>query len=231
MTNKKVKITKIIHSCFLIEYSDGKTILIDPFFCKIIPPEVTCFETPTLKMEDIPKLDLVLITHEHFDHFDKEAVEFFVKRDNCIVVAPRNTIQQVALPKNNERIVKIDDNLIVSLVNIKVLPSQHPQSFYSVGYLINYNDITIYHAGDASNLPEVNFKADIAMMPAGGTVTADLFVFVSMARRLMPKVAIPMHYNTFNFIQTDIDKLKERSSEKLKEIKVEILKNGESFEY
>jgi len=67
-------------------------------------------------------------------------------------------------------------------------------------------------------------------MPSGGTFTSDLFEFVAMARHLKPKIAIPMHYNTFPMIMMDEEKLKQWAKEKLKDkVKVVILKQGESF--
>jgi len=228
---KQIKITKIYHATFLIEYCDKTRVLIDPYFGKTCPSCFVLKESPGLMLEKLPKIDLIIVTHEHFDHFDKDAINYLVKRDNCIVVGPKNVMTELNLQKNNERVVAIDDNLVCSKLNIKILPCQHPQSFYPLGFLLDYDDTKIYYAGDTDSLPNVSFNADIGIMPAGGKFTADMFVFISMARKLDLKYAIPMHYNTFDVIQLDLDKLKERSEEKLKDIKLIILENGKTFTY
>jgi L-ascorbate metabolism protein UlaG (beta-lactamase superfamily) len=168
--NKEIKITKVFHSCFVIEYSDGVRVLIDPYFGTAVPERFTLTEKPPYSKEKIPKINLILLTHEHFDHFEKDTINYLVKRDNCIVAGPRNVMNELTdLPKNNMRVVSIDDKLICSMINIRVLPCQHPQSFYPLAFLLEYENTKIYYAGDTENLPNVSFDADIAIMPAGGT--------------------------------------------------------------
>jgi len=228
---KRIKIRKVYHACFLITYSDNTTILIDPYFGKDVPASFVVTEPCKAKKEELPKIDVLIVTHEHFDHFDKEAVEYFVSRDNCVVIAPNPVLTQMSLQTANSRVVKVDDELTVAKILIKILPCQHPQSDYPIAFLLDYDNTKIYYAGDTINLPEVKINADIGIMPCGGTFTADLFVFVSMTRKLELKYAIPMHYNTFEIIKIDLDKLKERASEKLKDTKLIVLDNNKEFLY
>lgn len=231
LNKHQIRITKIFHSTFLIEFSDNTRILIDPYFGKTCPNCFVLEEKPIYSYEKLPKIDIIFISHEHFDHFDKDAIYYLVKRDKCIVVGPRNVMTELNLDKNIERVVSVDDNIVCHKINIRILPCQHPQSFYPLGFLFNYDNTKIYYAGDTDSLPESNFDAQIGILPAGGKFTADLFVFISMARKLNLKYAIPMHYNTFNMIRLDTDKLLDRAAEKLKDTKVEILDNGKTFVY
>ncbi len=226
-TKKKysLEIKKIFHSCFLISYPDKVNILIDPYFNNKVLGTLCLAEKNELKKEDLPKIDIILISHEHFDHFDKEAIEFLIKRDSPIIVAPMDVTKQLILDKNKVRTVKVDDNIVVSTIKIKVLPAQHPQSYYPVGYIIEKNDKKIYFAGDTNVLPNIRENIDIAILPSGGIFTADIFEFVSMARQLKCNIVIPMHYNTFDLIKIDCNKLKFRCEEKLKECKLELLDN------
>ena len=227
--NYLMEIKKIFHSTFLIKYPNGKTILTDPFFGDNLPEGFQLTDKPTLKKEELPKIDLILLTHEHFDHYNKDLVNYFTKRDKSIVIKPKRIIFDLNLPNNQVRNVSIDDNLKIFDINIKVLLAHHPQSFYPVGYLLDYNNVKLYFAGDISSLPKTKFKTDVAIMPAGGKYTSDLFEFIAMSRQLNPMYSIPMHYNTFKSIQIDIDKLKDRAEEKLKKVKAIVLNNGESF--
>lgn len=224
-----LEIKKIFHSCFLISYSDKINVLIDPYFNNCCLGNLCLNEKNDFKKEDLPKIDIVLISHEHFDHFDKDAIEFLIKRDSPMIVAPMDVTKQLKIDKTKERTIKVDDEIIVSTIKIKVLPAQHPQSYYPVGYIIEKNDKKIYFAGDTNALPNIRENIDIAILPAGGIFTADIFEFVSMARQLKCNIVIPMHYNTFDLIKIDCNKLKFRCEEKLKECKLELLDNLQSI--
>jgi len=228
-TKNSIEIKKIFHSTFLITFPENITILTDPYFNNESPANLKLIETNNTKTESLPKIDIILITHEHFDHFDKEAINFIVNRDKSIVVAPLEVTKQLELQKNYERVVKVDDEITVATVKIKVIPAQHYQSFYPVGYILEKDNKTIYFAGDTSSLPNIYKHINLAIMPAGGVFTADLFEFISMARQLKCDYAIPMHYNTFDLIKIDTEKLKCRCDEKLKNSEIKLLNNNESF--
>ena len=68
-----MRVHYLSHSCF--EIGDGKTVLIDPYF----------MEKP-LAPRYVGKPDLVLVTHEHFDHADSS----FLDRVDCPIVCPRS---------------------------------------------------------------------------------------------------------------------------------------------
>lgn len=69
------------HSTFLLNFS-GKIILVDPVFSGTASPfsfMVKRFQPPVLKLEELPKIDLVLISHDHYDHLDMETMKFFAQ--------------------------------------------------------------------------------------------------------------------------------------------------------
>lgn len=227
----KITIKKIFHSCFLITYPENITILTDPFFNNQSLGNLKLIDECKFKKEELPKIDIVLISHEHFDHFDKDAINYLVNRDKSIVVGPLDVTKQLNLPKTEERTIKVDDEIVVATINIKVLTAQHHQSFYPVGYILEKDNKTIYFAGDTNTLPNIYKEINIAILPCGGILTADLFEFISMARQLKCEFAIPMHYNTFDLIKIDCEKLKARAEEKLKNCEIKCLNNNEAFEY
>lgn len=227
-SSRDISIKKIFHSCFLFKFGDIN-LLTDPFLGNNLPQGLLLDQNPVLSKEDIPKIDIILITKEHYEHFDKDLVEYFVKRDNCIVVAPKDVLLKLNLDVKSSRVVKVNDIINLTNIRITVLPCQCSKSYYPVGYLIDHNGYKIYFSGATLSLPEIKFDADVGIMPAGGKGFADYHVFVAMAKKLNLDYAIPMLYNTFSHIRIDIDKLKEKAEEKFKSTKLAVLESGQAI--
>ncbi|WP_408095518.1 MBL fold metallo-hydrolase [Peredibacter sp. HCB2-198] len=83
-----VKFVWFGHSTLLLNL-DGKIILIDPVFGKSASPFdflVTRFQPPVLKLEELPKIDAILISHDHYDHLDKSTVKYFADKNVEFIV-------------------------------------------------------------------------------------------------------------------------------------------------
>ncbi len=84
--NKDLKRSKVIwfgHSSFLLSMS-GKTILVDPIFSDSASPfsfMVKRFQKPVLSLKELPKINFILISHDHYDHLDMDTVKFFKDQD------------------------------------------------------------------------------------------------------------------------------------------------------
>ncbi len=174
------------HDTFRIE--NDKTIYIDPLKLKGRPP----------------KADLILITHDHFDHCSPDDVAKLTKDDTVIV-----TIAAAAQKlKGDVRVVKPGESLVmqgipietVSAYNVSKFRSPgvpfHPKESGHVGFIITVGGVRIYHAGDTDVIPEMDdIEADIALLPVGGTYTMTADEAAESANRIKPKVAIPMHHS------------------------------------
>lgn len=71
------------HSSFLLNMA-GKIILVDPVFSESASPLkslIKRFQEPVLSLEELPNIDFILISHDHYDHLDMESIEFFVNKD------------------------------------------------------------------------------------------------------------------------------------------------------
>ncbi len=190
-----MKLQYIGHATFRI-FSDNFDIIIDPYFTqeefRLIPPAVDYrLLRPTH----------VLITHEHFDHCDAVAVNFWVRRYGSKIIAPmpveRKLMLKVIKVKPNHRLDFGDFELIVT-------KAIHPQAEAPVGYILDFDGFRIYHAGDTYfDESFEDISTDIALLPIGGKYTMNVEEAGKMARLIHPKLVIPMHYNTFAEIRAD----------------------------
>ncbi|CAG0990501.1 hypothetical protein ANRL3_02743 [Anaerolineae bacterium] len=143
------------------------------------------------------KADVILVTHDHRDHFSPDDIAKISKPDT-VVVAP----QAVAAKANTQiTVVKPGDTLNANGIGIIVVPAYnpnkkfHPKTAGYVGYIVTLNGKQIYHAGDTDLIPEMTqIKCDIALLPVSGTYVMTALEAAEAANTLKPALAIPMHW-------------------------------------
>ena len=142
--------------------------------------------------------DLVLITHEHFDHMDPASIKS-VEGPDTIVVANASCAHQLE-GRVKARTVAIEEGQSVTEkgVQVRAVPGYnnvHRRGF-SVGFVFSLGGLTIYHAGDTGHVPEMAGLGviDVALLPIGGTYTMDEKEAAEAVKDIRPKVAVPMHY-------------------------------------
>ncbi len=167
--------------------------------------------------------DIILITHEHYDHCSPEDVKK-LQGPNTVILATADCAAKLA---GNVKIVKPGQKIDVAGIPVETVPSYNTnKQFHTkdrgwVGYIFTVSGQRIYIAGDTDYIPEMKtFRADIALLPVSGTYVMTADEAVQAALDIKPKVAIPMHYGS---IVGGIEDAK-RFAEKLKgKITVEIL--------
>jgi L-ascorbate metabolism protein UlaG (beta-lactamase superfamily) len=196
VTIEGVEITWLKHDAFLLK-GDGIVVAIDPYELRSVPE----------------KADLVLVTHDHFDHCDPNSVRLVAKPD-AVVVAPQNAASKLG---KNVRVVKAGDVLTEKGVIIKVVPAYnvrperqrfHPKNYGGVGYLITLAGKTVYHPGDTDLIPEMDNlgQVDIALLPVSGTYVMDAQEAAEAVKRIKPTHVIPMHYGSIVGSKADAEK-------------------------
>ena len=170
--------------------------------------------------EESHDADIIFITHEHYDHFDIDSINN-IKNDNTIVVCPKSMEEVVSqiefkeyyyLNPNDE--ITINDIIINAIRAYNIDKPFHSKDNNWLGYVITYNDITYYVAGDTDKTPDnEEVKCDIAFLPIGGHFTMDVTKASELLKIINPKIVIPTHYGSIVGSIDDGLKLKKLLSE------------------
>jgi L-ascorbate metabolism protein UlaG (beta-lactamase superfamily) len=185
-----ISITWTGHAGFKILHGNKKT-YIDPY--KL-----------SNKYENIFDADIVLITHNHFDHLSIEDLKNIINERTVIVSAQECLSQLKSLkvkdligidPRNNE---KIDDLVVEAVPAYNVNKDFHPKDDKKIGFIIKFGNDRIYHTGDSDIIPEMkDTNPTIVLIPVSGTYVMTAEEASKAVNELInPKIAIPMHYGT-----------------------------------
>lgn len=209
----EVRVTWIGHASFYLQFA-GHSVIVDPNWARWHGP-VKRHREPGLSLHGLPEVDLVLVTHAHFDHLHKPSLRILKAREG--VVVPRGSgplVRKLDFPAVHE--VKVWDELDFGLLQIIHTPSHHWGARYLHdshrdygGYIVKAGSKTVFHCGDSAyfqGFREIGkrHEIDIALMPIGAYEAPSgrdvhmnpeqaLQAFLDIGAKLM----IPMHYGTF----------------------------------
>lgn len=176
------------------------------------------------------KADLILISHEHYDHFGRDKIMQIRTDDTAIL-----TTDRVASELDGAKAMKPGDIVNVGDVKVEAVHAYnigkpfHPKG-NGIGFVIEAEGHRIYFAGDTDKIPEMkNIRADIALVPVGGTYSMNRDEAADAVLMIKPKLAIPMHFGS-GVVGTieDAELFKEKVEDDSK-TKVRILEQGEEI--
>lgn len=175
----RMEITWLGHASFMIKVDD------------------TIIYTDPYSGEYSLKADIILISHDHYDHFAKDKISL-IRVDATKMFGSRKVSSEldgiISLSPGDER--------AVNGITIKAVPAYnvgkpfHPKGS-GIGFIIETKNNSIYFAGDTDLITEMKqIKADIILLPVGGTYTMNAEEAAEAVKIIKPKIAIPMHFGS-----------------------------------
>jgi len=161
--------------------TDGLVIYIDPYYG-----------------EYNDKADVILVSHFHYDHCSLEIIKKIRKDDTTIIGTP-----EVASQMDGCRAVRAGEQGIIGKMEVTITQAYNTRNIGkekhskedTIGFLIQAEGKRIYYSSDTDFIPEMkDIKADIVIVPVGGTNTMDAKEAASAVKLIKPKTAIPIHY-------------------------------------
>jgi L-ascorbate metabolism protein UlaG (beta-lactamase superfamily) len=227
-----MKIQYLWHSFFRLSFN-GVDVLVDPFM--EVPQGDLNFKVNLRCPVGVNKLkwiDLICVSNEHFDHFDKKLVETIAKRDNSVVVAHESVLNELKISSGLKHKVMSGDVFTYKGLKIEIKEAHYPNSFYPISFCFSKDGESVYFAGNTSLLDSFSsVKSDVAILPIGGNSTMDVIDAVKATKTMKPKYVIPMHYNSFDTIMADPLDFKYRIEKSVLKTVPVILKPGQVFKF
>jgi L-ascorbate metabolism protein UlaG (beta-lactamase superfamily) len=258
---KDLVITMVGHASLLIQ-TEGLNIITDPIWSKRASPisflGPARYRDPGVLFDDLPPIDIVLISHDHYDHMDIATLRRIAERFGARILVGLGN-KEYLKDRGVTGVTEIDwweRQVLKEGVMISSVPAQHFSSralsdrnkTLWAGYVIETPNGSMYFAGDTGYgpfIPEIAkryTKFRVAMIPIGafkpkffmGPVHVSPDEAFRMAGDLSAEVMIPMHYGTFHLADDGQDEPLEKLDEAIKEgtvkgVVVKVIECGETF--
>ncbi len=229
LTDGQVGITWIGHASFLLQ-TQGVNILVDPNWAKWLKV-IKRIKHPGIHLHDLPEIDLVLVTHAHFDHLDRKTLRR-VAEDQPIVVPFEvgNLVHDLGFRSVHE--LHYWESFQHGPVKITLTPCHHwgARMLHDShrgfgGFIIEAGGRTIFVCGDTAyfeGFKEIGerFPIDVALLPIGAydppsgrEVHMNPEEAVQAFLDLKARQMVPMHYGTFRLSYEPMDEPPQRLRE------------------
>ena len=207
-----MKITWLGQAGLLFE-TDGKIILVDPY----LSDNVKNFEPKNYRRVPVDeaflkiKPDVIVITHNHLDHLDKETLKYYLTKDaECLVLAPNGGWQELRKFGGNSNYVLFNNGTTWTegYVIFRAVKAEHSDP-YAIGVIISHNGKNYYITGDTlynehvfDSLPDMEFEA--VFLPINGVGNnMNMTDAARFSKRINSKYTIPLHIGMFDDMSAD----------------------------
>jgi L-ascorbate metabolism protein UlaG (beta-lactamase superfamily) len=224
-----MKLKYFSHSAFQLTTTGGKKILIDPF--------LSGNPTAPVKADDVDA-DYIILTHAHGDHIG-DAFSIAKRCKSTFICV--NELAEYCKSKGFEaHNMHIGGGFNFDFGRVKFTIAHHgsqtPDNTYAgepAGVIVSADEKKVYHTGDTGLFYDMKLigemnKIDYMLLPIGDNFTMGIIDAVKAAELVSPRVAIPMHYNTFPVIEADPEVFKMKAE--AAGIKSRVMQYGEEFE-
>ncbi|HHX75441.1 MAG TPA: metal-dependent hydrolase [Firmicutes bacterium] len=229
-------LTWLGHAAFAITTAQGGRVLIDPW----ISGNPAC----PVRVEELEPPDVILVTHDHHDHYGSDLPALLAKGSGVLVGQP----ELVARAKRDgvpaENIVNggsgmnIGGSITVKGIDITMTQAVHSaEAGTPCGFIVTLEDgKVLYHAGDTGIFATMKllgdlYQIDVALLPIGGVFVMDPLQAAAALQLLQPRLAVPMHYKTFPVLEQNADSFISLAAEKAPRVEIRVLQPGESFAF
>jgi len=163
---------------------------------------------------------LILVTHDHFDHFSQPDIEA-VAGPGAVVVGPPSVTSRVrdlaTLTLTPGEAATVGDVTVAAVAAYNVdkyrAPGEpyHPPEAGGIGFVVTLDGVRYYHAGDTDVVPEMgDVHCDVALLPVGGTFTMSADEAAAACDLIDAVVAVPMHYGDIVGGIADAERFREK---------------------
>lgn len=256
-----IEVTPINHSTFLIQYR-GLNILTDPIYSERCSPVQFAgpkrVHKPGIHFKDLPQIDLIIISHDHYDHLDLDTIENLVKRDKPKIYLGLGVGERLDSMENVIEMdwwdkVRFSQELMINFVPVQHFSGRSLTDRNSTlwgGYVLEFKDKKIYFGGDSGyaghyRLTYEKFGAmDLAFLPIGAYAPRSFMKYAHMDpieavrahKDLHANKSIGMHYGTFQLTAEPIEEpvellKKELEKQKINSLKFLALEFGKNYQF
>ncbi|MDX1748244.1 MAG: MBL fold metallo-hydrolase [Halobacteriales archaeon] len=198
-----VTFERLGHASVRIETAHGTVIYIDPW------SEVLDGEPQDG--------DVVFVTHDDFDHYDLDGITAVAKRDATIAI-----YEAVDTENLGAAVVKLplDGTLSIDGIDVTTVPAYNEsdgehvneagEPFHAegevIGLVLILDETVVLYPSDTDVLPHHEaMSVDVLIPPIGGHYTMDRHEAANLARAVEAELVLPVHYDTFESIETDVE--------------------------